>query len=95
MTPLTTARPERAARRLEVTPTPWSSAYPDYWGSRVTTFEVHDPHTELTVVATSIVETSAAETQPERRPWEALEGGAGRVVVSSWRSRTGWRRRPR
>lgn len=73
MTPLTTTDQMVLRSRLEITPTPWASEYRDYWGSTVTAFEVNEPHTELTVVATSIVETSAAETQPERRSWEALD----------------------
>ena len=73
MTPLTTTDQMVLRSRLEITPTPWASEYRDYWGSTVTAFEVNEPHTELTVVATSIIETSSAEAQPERRSWEALE----------------------
>ena len=73
MTPLTTPDQMVLRSRLDITPTPWSSEYRDYWGSTVTAFEVNEPHTELTVVATSLVETSPAETVPERRPWEALD----------------------
>src|SRR5688572_4354831 len=73
MTPLTTPDQMVMRSRLEITPTPWSSEYRDYWGSTVTAFEVNEPHTELTVVATSLVETNPAETVPERRPWESLD----------------------
>ena len=31
-------------------------AYRDYWGSTVTAFDTHGPHTELVVKATSVVE---------------------------------------
>lgn len=41
--------------RLEVTPTPWSATWIDYWGTAVTSFEVHEPHEELKVVAISTV----------------------------------------
>lgn len=41
--------------RLEVTPTPWSASWIDYWGTAVTSFEVHEPHEELKVVAISTV----------------------------------------
>lgn len=41
--------------RLEVTPTPWSANWIDYWGTAVTSFEVHEPHEELKVVAISTV----------------------------------------
>jgi transglutaminase-like putative cysteine protease len=73
MTPLTTTDQMVLRSRLEITPTPWSSEYRDYWGSTVTAFEVNEPHTELTVVATSIVETSTPAAGPERRPWDDLE----------------------
>jgi len=73
MTPLTTSEQMVLRSRLDITPTPWSSEYRDYWGSTVTAFEVNEPHTELTVVATSLVETSAVDVQPELRPWEALD----------------------
>ncbi len=73
MTPLTTTDQMVLRSRLEVAPTPWASEYRDYWGSTVTAFEVNEPHAELTVVATSIVETSVPHAGPERRPWEALD----------------------
>lgn len=73
MTPLTTPDQMVLRSRIDVTPTPWSSEYRDYWGSTVTAFEVNEPHAELTVVATSIVQTSAAGTEPEHRPWQDLD----------------------
>ncbi len=73
MTPLTTSEQMVLRSRLDITPTPWSSEYRDYWGSTVTAFEVNEPHTELTVVAPSRVETSVVDVQPELRPWEALD----------------------
>ncbi|MGH3457596.1 transglutaminase family protein [Aeromicrobium sp.] len=73
MTPLTTTDQMVLRSRLEITPSPWASEYRDYWGSTVTAFEVNEPHAELTVVATSIVQTSSVETVPERLPWEALD----------------------
>lgn len=73
MTPLTTPDQMVLRSKLDITPAPWASEYRDYWGSTVTAFEVNEPHTELTVVATSLVETSPTETVPERRPWESLD----------------------
>ena len=72
MTPLTTPEQMVLRSRLDISPTPWSSEYRDYWGSTVTAFEVNEPHTELTVVATSIVETAEVDVQPAGLPWEAL-----------------------
>ncbi|MGJ9413851.1 transglutaminase N-terminal domain-containing protein [Aeromicrobium sp. CF4.19] len=61
MTPLTTPEQMVLRPRVDVTPTAWSQEYRDYWGSTVTSFEVHEPHDELVVVATSTVETSGFE----------------------------------
>lgn len=72
MTPLTTSEQMVLRSRLDVTPAPWASEYRDYWGSTVTAFEVNEPHGELTVVATSLVETSTVDTDPANLPWEAL-----------------------
>lgn len=73
VTPLTTSDQYVLRSRFEVTPTAWSMEYRDYWGTAVTAFEVHDPHDELTVVATTTVETSEHEQQPGDVAWEALE----------------------
>lgn len=73
VTPLTTSDQYVLRSRFEVTPTAWSMEYRDYWGTAVTAFEVHDPHDELTVVATTTVETSEHEQHPGDVAWEALE----------------------
>ena len=64
MTPLTTPEQFVVHTRLEVTPTPWASTYRDYWGTEVTSFEVHDQHSELTVIATSIVQVNRPAQEP-------------------------------
>lgn len=73
MTPMTTSEQYVLRSRIEVTPTPWSYEYRDYWGTTVTAFEVHDPHTDLSVVATSIVDTQVQPPRPYTTDWEALE----------------------
>ncbi|WP_222706513.1 transglutaminase family protein [Aeromicrobium terrae] len=72
MTPLTTPAQQVLRSRLDITPTPWTSEFRDYWGTTVTAFEVTEPHTELSVVATSLVETEEARVEPQGRPWSAL-----------------------
>ena len=74
MTPLNTAGQYVLRSRLEVTPTAWSSEYRDYWGTTVTSFEVHEPHDRLTVVATATVETTSHEVEADRVAWEDLAG---------------------
>ena len=61
LTPLTTPTQTTLEARVEVSPVTYTSTYWDYWGSQVTSFEVLSPHTELTVVARSTVETDSAQ----------------------------------
>ena len=44
MTPVSSADQEVTYTRLDITPTPWTYSYVDYWGTKVTAFEVHDRH---------------------------------------------------
>lgn len=83
MTPVSSGRQVVWASRLTITPTPWRTAYTDYWGTPVTCFELHEPHDRLDIQAVSLVETrpdpDAWDT--ERRvggadlPWAELHGG--------------------
>ena len=88
MTPMTTADQILLRSRIEVSPTPWTTEYRDYWGSTVTAFEVHEPHDELIVVATSTVQTSSTGSVEQRVPWEALDAVRDRHVefltISNW-----------
>ncbi|MCU1623731.1 MAG: transglutaminase protein [Frankiales bacterium] len=45
--------------------------YWDYWGTQVTVFDVHVPHTELQVTCTSVVDTAPAPA-PGDPTWELL-----------------------
>jgi transglutaminase-like putative cysteine protease len=49
--------------------------YWDYWGTQVTAFDVHVPHTELQVTCTSVVDTLAA-TEPGDPTWEEIEASS-------------------
>ena len=44
--------------RLDVSPAARPFRYRDYWGTLVAAFDVHEPHSELAVVATAVVETA-------------------------------------
>ncbi|WP_045875353.1 transglutaminase family protein [Pseudofrankia sp. DC12] len=48
--------------------------YWDYWGSQVTAFDLHGPHTELVVTGRSLVRTAPEPARPEPPSWEALRG---------------------
>jgi transglutaminase-like putative cysteine protease len=72
MTPLTTERQSSVESRVEVNPRTRSYRYLDYWATVVDVFDIHIPHTELTVTATSVVETTEAPSQPPDPGWELL-----------------------
>ena len=72
MTPLTSGHQVVVHTRLDVSPTPWSTSYRDYWGTEVTAFEVLDQHSELQVTATSTVQVSRPPQQPAGLTWEQI-----------------------
>lgn len=51
--------------RVETVPATRAYRFTDYWGTVVTSFDLHAPHTELEVVSTSVVETG--DTAPINR----------------------------
>jgi transglutaminase-like putative cysteine protease len=72
MTPLTTDRQTTVESRVEVEPRTRSYRYLDYWATVVDVFDIHVPHTTLTVTATSVVETTEAPPQPPDPGWDLL-----------------------
>ncbi|WP_353828459.1 transglutaminase family protein [Agromyces sp. SYSU T0242] len=57
---------------LDIRPGATQHAYLDYWGTRVSTFEVLTPHRELSVTATSVVEVRPAPGRGPEPTWEEL-----------------------
>jgi transglutaminase-like putative cysteine protease len=57
VTPLTTDRQTALETSVTVEPPTTPFRYWDYWGTLVDAFDVHQPHTELSVIGTSVVET--------------------------------------
>ncbi|MCW2674842.1 MAG: transglutaminase protein [Frankiales bacterium] len=53
--------------------------YWDYWGTQVTVFDVHVPHTELQVTCTSVVDTTEAPPAGDVT-WEQLEAAGDTQV---------------
>jgi len=47
--------------------------YVDYWGTTVDAFDIHVPHTELVVLATSTVETARPRPVPAGAAWPDLD----------------------
>lgn len=58
--------------QLEIHPLSSRQSYVDYWGTRVSSFEVLTPHTRLSLTATSLVEVRSYEHPAHRLSWEAL-----------------------
>ena len=58
---------------LEILPMSSHHSYVDYWGSRVSSFEILTPHKELSLTATSLVEVRPRPHEDESITWSELE----------------------
>jgi transglutaminase-like putative cysteine protease len=74
MTPLSTPAQTTIDARMDIRPTARAFRYWDYWGTLVHAFDVHQPHDELTVTATAVVETSAWAPCTDVVSWDVLGG---------------------
>jgi transglutaminase-like putative cysteine protease len=72
LTPRSDSRQNVVLNRVETVPATRSYRYVDYWGTAVTTFDLHAPHTELEVTSSSIVETDTGEVPKENFGWAEL-----------------------
>src|ERR1700712_5354062 len=88
MTPLTDATQTTLDSRVEISPSASTYRYRDYWGTEVTAFDIHTPHTELEVVATSVVETGLRPWIPGGLGWTDLRGEAVRDQYAEWLAAT-------
>ncbi len=77
MTPATTGGQHLLTSRLDIRPDARPLRYVDYWGTQVHAFDVHVPHDELVVTATSVVETASPVSAPDPG-WDALSSAAVR-----------------
>lgn len=57
---------------LEILPISSHHTYVDYWGSRVSSFEILTPHKELALTATSLVEVRPRVHEPHTGTWADL-----------------------
>lgn len=71
VTPLSTDRQVAVEATVEVAPATRTYRYWDYWGTLVDAFDLREPHTELSVVGTSVVETSPPQ-EPYATGWDDL-----------------------
>lgn len=76
LTPRSDSRQNVILNRVETVPATRSYRYVDYWGTAVTSFDLHAPHTELEVTASSVVETDRGELPKEKASWEDLRSEA-------------------
>ncbi|WKG01572.1 transglutaminase family protein [Mycolicibacterium sp. HK-90] len=72
LTPRSDSRQNVILNRVETVPATRSYRYVDYWGTAVTAFDLHAPHTELEVSGSSVVETDVAEKPEELVGWDDL-----------------------
>ncbi|OBK18149.1 transglutaminase family protein [Mycobacterium asiaticum] len=73
LTPRSNTRQNVILNRVETIPATRSYRYIDYWGTAVTAFDLHAPHTELTVTSSSVVETERPEPPAAKTSWEELQ----------------------
>ncbi|OBB32391.1 hypothetical protein A5792_01390 [Mycolicibacterium peregrinum] len=73
LTPRSDTRQNVILNRVETIPATRSYRYVDYWGTAVTAFDLHAPHTELEVSGSSVVETDVAEKPEELAGWDDLD----------------------
>lgn len=69
--------------QLDIAPHTTVNQYDDYWGTRVTSFDVLTPHTELELRATSLVEVRPRALRHRDLTWEGLErlaAGSTRII---------------
>lgn len=78
LTPRSDSRQNVILNRVETIPATRSYRYVDYWGTAVTAFDLHAPHTELEVTASSVVETEEPEAPTGEVAWKELASEAVR-----------------
>lgn len=60
--------------RVDISPLSWRTSYRDYWETDVIAFEVTEPHSSLSVTATSQVEVNPVAPREERMSWVEMNG---------------------
>jgi transglutaminase-like putative cysteine protease len=73
LTPRSDTRQNVILNRVETIPATRSYRYIDYWGTAVTAFDLHAPHTDLTVTSSSVVETECPEPPVTQVSWSDLQ----------------------
>jgi len=76
LTPRSNTRQNVILNRVETIPATRSYRYVDYWGTAVTAFDLHAPHSDLTVTSFSVVETEPPEPRETEASWSDLQSEA-------------------
>lgn len=76
LTPRSDRRQNLVVSRVETTPATRSYRYTDYWGTEVTAFDLHAPHTELKIVSSAVVETGDITSPADGASWADLRSSA-------------------
>ncbi|OBI89656.1 transglutaminase family protein [Mycobacterium sp. 1245805.9] len=76
LTPRSDTRQNVILNRVETIPATRSHRYIDYWGTAVTAFDLHAPHTDLTVTSSSVVETERGDPAVAEVSWNDLRSEA-------------------
>jgi transglutaminase-like putative cysteine protease len=76
LTPRSDSRQNVILNRVETVPASRTYRYTDYWGTAVTAFDLHAPHTELEVTSSSVVETDEGELPKDKVGWDDLHSEA-------------------
>ena len=79
LTPRSDSRQNVILNRVETVPATRSYRYVDYWGTAVTSFDLHAPHAELEVTSSSVVETDrgvSSKDENARASWDDLHSEA-------------------
>jgi transglutaminase-like putative cysteine protease len=74
ITPISNDRQLALESTVDVSPPAAVYRYWDWWGTLVHSFDLQEPHDELVVTGTSVVETSRPADRPTPLSWEELAG---------------------
>lgn len=72
MTPVASHRQAVLESHVSVRPTAPPLRYVDYWSTTVYAFDIHEPHDNLVVTGTSVVETAPAEPLDAAVGWDRI-----------------------
>ncbi|ROQ39846.1 transglutaminase-like putative cysteine protease [Frondihabitans sp. PhB188] len=78
MLPASTENQFVLSSNLRIEPNSGAHEYLDYWGSRVSSFEVLQPHRQLSLTATSLIEVRPSPHLPHDLSWDDLHDAATR-----------------